>query len=96
MRLVRTLAALAAVVVVAAPAHATTYTPGEFVTFEANVWGVPADGFNAASLLENNFDTVFPQIPQPSAGSGPYLAVGIPDAQTLIVGPIPLSPSRLY
>ena len=86
MRLVRTLTAAAALVLAALPTHATTYTPGEFVTFDASVWAVPADGFNAATLLETNFDAVFPQIPQPSLGYGAYLAIGVPNAAALLNG----------
>ena len=83
MRFDRTFAAIATLALATIPAQATTYTAGEFVTFEATVWGAAPDGANAASLLENNFDSVYPQIPQPSVGYGSYLAVGVPDAETL-------------
>jgi hypothetical protein len=63
MRLVRTLAALAALALAARPAHATTFTLGEFVSYSQGSWGQdPACnqfGCNAAAVLENNFDSVF-------------------------------------
>ena len=39
MRLVRTLAALAALALVAVPARASTFTPGEFLTGSQGEWG---------------------------------------------------------
>ena len=63
MRLVRTLAALAALALAALPAHATTFTLGEFVSYSQGSWGQdPACnqfGCNAAAVLENNFDSIF-------------------------------------
>jgi hypothetical protein len=81
MRLVGICAGLAALAAAALPARATTYTPGEFVTFEASVWGAAPDGFNAGTVLENNFDTVYPNA---SSGEGGYLAVGVPTATALL------------
>ena len=92
MRLIMTLPVLAALTLGAVPVHATTYTAGEFVTFTAGAWGTPPDGFNAASLLNNNFGAVFPQIPQPSFGSGPYLAVGIVNSDALVGEADPFRP----
>ena len=65
MRFDRTFAAIATLALATIPAQATTYTAGEFVTFEATVWGAAPDGANAASLLENNFNSVYPQFPSP-------------------------------
>ena len=73
MRLIMTLPVLAALTLGAVPVHATTYTAGEFVTFTAGAWGTPPDGFNAASLLNNNFGAVFPQIPAALVWFRPYL-----------------------
>jgi hypothetical protein len=74
MRPVRTLAALAALAFVAFPAHATTFTPGEFFTWSQGAWGdTPACGplgCNISGILEMNFDSVF----SPSE----WLEVGIP------------------
>ena len=67
----RIFAALAALMLAALPAHATTYIPGEFVTFDQSAWGSAPDGFNAATLLENNFDTIF-------APFGGYMEMGVP------------------
>jgi hypothetical protein len=59
MRLVRTLAALAALAFAAPPAHAMTFTDGEFVTWSQGEWGdIPAPG-NISFSLEQNFDSVF-------------------------------------
>jgi hypothetical protein len=72
MRLVRTLAALAALSLAALPAHATTFSDGEFVTWSQVAWGGdPAPG-NISGLLEMNFNSFF-------APSG-LLEVGIPGA----------------
>ena len=50
MRLVSTLAALAALSLAALPAHATTFSDGEFVTGSQAGWGDdPAPGNIAAS-----------------------------------------------
>ena len=92
MRLIMTLPVLAALTLGAVPVHATTYTAGEFVTFTAGAWVTPPDGFNAASLLNNNFGAVFPQISQPSFGSGPYLAVGIVNSDALVGEADPFRP----
>jgi hypothetical protein len=74
MRLVRTLPALAALAVVALPAHATTFTEGEFVTFGQIEWDEPPvvgpRGSNVGAVLENHYDSVF----APSE----VLEVGIP------------------
>lgn len=59
MRLVRTLAALAALALAAPPAHATTFPDGEFVTFSQIEWGETPDGVNVGSILENNYNSVF-------------------------------------
>jgi hypothetical protein len=76
---------LAALAAAALPVHATTYTPGEFVTFEARVWGAAPDGANAATFLFNNFDAAFPQLPAESILSGDhYLAVGVPESDDLL------------
>jgi hypothetical protein len=73
MRLVRTFAGLAALALATLPAHATTFIAGQFVTFDQSVWGSAPDGFNAATLLENNFDTIF-------APAGGFMEVGVPGA----------------
>jgi hypothetical protein len=71
MRLTRTLAAVAALWLVAPPGHATTFTDGEFVTWSQGVWGdEPAPG-NISFSLELNFDSVF-------ASSRGLLEVGTP------------------
>jgi hypothetical protein len=74
MRLVRTLAALAALPAAALPAHATTFSAGEFVTWSQVAWGDdPACnpmGSNISALLEMNFNSLF-------APSG-LLQVGFP------------------
>jgi hypothetical protein len=70
MRLVRTLAALAALSLAALPADATTFSDGEFVTWSEVAWGGdPAPG-NASFLLEMNFNSVF--------APSDLLEVGIP------------------
>jgi len=72
MRLVKTSAALAALSLAALPAHATTFSDGEFVTWSQVAWGDdPAPG-NISGLLEMNFNSFF-------APSG-LLEVGIPGA----------------
>jgi hypothetical protein len=71
MRLVRTLAALAALALAALPARATTFTEGEFVTWSQGAWGEDPSPGNIAFSLEQNFDSVF-------AKSGGLLEVGIP------------------
>ncbi len=85
MRVVRTLAALAALALAPFPAHATTFIPGKFVTGSQSVWGDdPAPG-NISFLLENEFDSVF-------APSG-LLEVGIPGAagfSMIFDGPDPI------
>ena len=62
MRLVTTFAALAGLSLAALSAHATTFSDGEFVTYEpaeyGNYFGSPLDP-SVATLLENNFNTVF-------------------------------------
>jgi PEP-CTERM motif len=59
VRLVRTMAALAALALAALPGHATTFTPGEFVTWSQGAWGDdPAPG-NISFLLESEFNSVF-------------------------------------
>jgi hypothetical protein len=71
MRLVTTLAALAALALAAPPAHATMFTDGEFVVWSQGEWGGdPAPG-NISFSLEENFESVF-------APSGGLLEVGIP------------------
>ena len=70
---VRTLAALAPLLLAALPAHATTFTDGEFVTYTLFEYGsISGSPINptAATLLENNFSSVF-------APSG-SLQVGVP------------------
>ena len=53
------MAALAALSLAGLPAHATTFTDGEFVTFSQGDWGDdPAPG-NISFSLEQNFDSVF-------------------------------------
>jgi hypothetical protein len=70
MRLVRTLAALTALTVAPLCARATTFVPGEFVTWSQVAWGGdPAPG-NISFSLEENFDSLF-------APSG-LLEMGIP------------------
>ena len=91
MRLIMTLPVLAALTLGAVPVHATTYTAGESRYLHGRP-GNAADGFNAASLLNNNFGAVFPQIPQPSFGSGPYLAVGIVNSDALVGEADPFRP----
>lgn len=63
MRPVKALAALAALSLTPFPAHATTFTLGEFVSYSQGSWGQdPACnqfGCNAAAVLENNFNSVF-------------------------------------
>jgi PEP-CTERM motif len=71
MRLVRILAALAALALVSLPAHATTFTDGEFVTFDQVEWGGNPSPGNISLVLETEFDSVF-------APSGGLLEVGIP------------------
>ncbi len=74
MRPARILAALAALSLAALPAHATTFTNGEFVTHNPIQYGT-LRGFiadpPAAALIEDNFNTVL----APVTG---YLEVGIP------------------
>ncbi len=58
MRVVGTLAALA-LSLAAFPALATTFTAGEFVTFNQGEWGETPAGGNVGAMLENNFDPIF-------------------------------------
>jgi hypothetical protein len=70
---VKTLAALVPLLLAALPAHATTFTVGEFVTYTLFEYGsMSGSPINptAATLLENNFSSVF-------APSG-SLQVGVP------------------
>jgi PEP-CTERM motif len=69
MRLVRILVALAPLAFAALPAHATTFTDGEFITFSQIAWGQDPIPGNISFSLEENFDSVFP---------GGVLEVGIP------------------
>jgi PEP-CTERM motif-containing protein len=64
MRFVRNLAVPAALAIAALPAHAATFTPGEFVTYAQEEYGTfsrTGEPFNpaVATLLENNFDTLY-------------------------------------
>ena len=59
MRLSRILAALAALSFAALPTRATTFTAGEFVTFNQGEWGETPAGGNVGAMLENNFDSIF-------------------------------------
>jgi hypothetical protein len=70
MRLVRTLAALPALALVALPAHATTFTAGEFVTWSQVAWGDDPTSGDISGALEMNFNSLF----APSQ----LLQVGIP------------------
>jgi hypothetical protein len=68
---IKTLAALAPLLLAALPAHATTFTVGEFVTYTLFEYGsMSGSNPTAATLLENNFSSVF-------APSG-SLQVGVP------------------
>ena len=58
MRVVGTLAALA-LSLAAFPALATTFTAGEFVTFNQGEWGETPVSGNVGALLENNYDSIF-------------------------------------
>jgi hypothetical protein len=71
MRLVRGFVAVAALALAALPAHAPTFTDGEFVTGSQGLWGTDPNGFNISTMLENEFDTVF-------ASEGGFLGVGVP------------------
>ena len=71
MRVVRTLAALAALAFAALPAHATTFPDGEFVTWGQVEWGDDPSPGNISFSLEENFASVF-------ASSRGLLEVGIP------------------
>jgi hypothetical protein len=75
MRFVTTLAALAALALAPLPAHATTFTDSEFVTWSQGAWGgdpaCNSFGCNISAILEMNFDSVF-------APFGGLLQVGIP------------------
>jgi hypothetical protein len=72
MRFVWVLGALAVLSLAALPVQASTFTDGEFVTYAQSVWGNDPDGDPAqpATLLENEFDTVF--------GPSEVLEVGVP------------------
>ena len=70
MRVVRTLAALGALSFAALPAHATTFTEGEFVTFGQIEWGETPVGSNVGTILENHYNAVF--------GPSQLVEVGIP------------------
>jgi PEP-CTERM motif len=68
---VKTLVALAPLLLTALPAHATTFSVGEFVTYTIFEYGsMSGSNPTAATLLENNFSSVF-------APSG-SLQVGVP------------------
>jgi hypothetical protein len=68
---VKTLVALAPLLLTALPAHATTFSVGEFVTYTIFEYGsMSGSNPTAATLLENNFSSVF-------APSG-SLQVGLP------------------
>jgi hypothetical protein len=64
MRVVRILAALGALTIAAPPVGATTFTPGEFFTYDQFEYGTNTrleepNNPQAAALLEDNFDTVY-------------------------------------
>jgi hypothetical protein len=85
MRLVGKLAALAALSFAAPPAHASTFVPGEFVTWSQVAWGDdPAPG-NISYSLEANFNSIF--------APSDLLEVGIPGAAGFSIifdGPDPI------
>jgi hypothetical protein len=65
-----TLTTLAAISLAALPAHATTFTLGEFVTWSQVAWGGdPAPG-NISYSLEQNFNSIY--------GPSDLLEVGVP------------------
>jgi hypothetical protein len=70
MRLVSTLAALAALSLAALPAYATTFSNGEFVTGSQVEWGEDPTPTNIAGILAMNFNSVF--------APSDLLEVGIP------------------
>ncbi len=72
MRLARTLTAVAALSLAAAPAHATNFAAGEFVTASQVLWGEDPTPTNLAGVLESKFNSVF--------APSDLLEVGIPGA----------------
>src|SRR5215831_21344938 len=66
---VRFLVGVAAMLVLAAPALAQTFAPGDgFCTYTQGGWGAVPQGNNPGTILHNNFSTVF----------GGFVEVGIP------------------
>ncbi|MGA9865136.1 MAG: PEP-CTERM sorting domain-containing protein [Acetobacteraceae bacterium] len=61
---------MAALSLAAVPAHATNFTPGEFVTGSQVEWGEDPTPTNIAGILESKFDSVF--------APSDLLEVGIP------------------
>jgi hypothetical protein len=64
MRVVRIFTALGALTIAAPPVGATTFTPGEFFTYDQFEYGTNTrleepNNPQAAALLEDNFDTVY-------------------------------------
>jgi hypothetical protein len=65
---VRFLVGVTATLVLAAPALAQTFLPGDFCTYTQGGWGAVPHGNNPGTILHNNFSTVF----------GGFVEVGIP------------------
>ena len=59
MRVIMSLVALAALSLTALPAHATAFTPGEFVTWSEVEWGEDPTPTNISGVLESQFNSVF-------------------------------------